>query len=420
MSTQTSLAAPRDRLYYLDWLRVMAILTVFFHHVGKFFDYDSFTLYNSVRSLALSVHREFNALWMMPLFFVISGAAVFYSLQSRGAGGFLKERVLRILIPLAVLGTFVINPPQVYLTRLFDGDFSGGFFQWLPSYFSGIYMPGADGNFAPLGLGTHMWYLMYLFVFTLLLLPLFLGFGRSGRSLLARASTRLESPLALLLLFLPVAASSALIQALGLGFLRITGGWDPLSYLFFFLNGYLVFANPGILESIRRQAPAFLAAAVVLTYLYVDSHFGVTLNLPGVTRHDILNNGAIIPLNPWVLTALMALRGLIGWCWILGLLGLAARILNFNNRFLAYAGEAVLPFYILHHTVMYAVGYHVIQWNIGVGWKYAAIALVSLILIMALYEFLIRRVNALRFLFGMKPRQGRERAMLNPRVSGAG
>ena len=141
-----------SREYYLDWLRLAAILAVFFHHAAKFFDFDSFTLFNPARSLAASAFREANALWMMPLFFVVSGAAVHFSLKTRGAGEFLKERILRILVPLAVLGTFVINPPQVYLTRLFNGDYDGSFLLLDPPLFPGNLHPGRRGQLRPPGL----------------------------------------------------------------------------------------------------------------------------------------------------------------------------------------------------------------------------------------------------------------------------
>ncbi|MCF8032940.1 MAG: acyltransferase family protein [Desulfarculaceae bacterium] len=59
---------PGARLYYLDWLRVIAILFVFLHHCAKFYDYHTFTIYDEPRDLALSGFREFNFLWMMPLF----------------------------------------------------------------------------------------------------------------------------------------------------------------------------------------------------------------------------------------------------------------------------------------------------------------------------------------------------------------
>jgi peptidoglycan/LPS O-acetylase OafA/YrhL len=62
----------------------------------------------------------------------------------------------------------------------------------------------------------------------------------------------------------------------------------------------------------------------------------------------------------------------------------------------------VLPFYILHQTVLLTVGYFVVRWPIPDLLKWAIILVVSFAIIMALYEFLVRRINVLRFLFGMK------------------
>jgi hypothetical protein len=75
--------------------------------------------------------------------------------------------------------------------------------------------------------------------------------------------------------------------------------------------------------------------------------------------------------------------------------------LNVNTPFLKYANEAVLPFYILHQTVLLCVGYFVVRWNIPDLLKWAIIASISFVIIMGLYE-LVRRNNTLRFLFGMK------------------
>jgi hypothetical protein len=89
-------------------------------------------------------------------------------------------------------------------------------------------------------------------------------------------------------------------------------------------------------------------------------------------------------------------------CWIVAILGFGSRVLNFNNRFLGYANEAVLPFYILHQTVMLIIGFYVVQWNIGIWPKYLTISVTSFIAIMLIYELLIRRINVFRFLFGMR------------------
>jgi hypothetical protein len=70
---------------------------------------------------------------------------------------------------------------------------------------------------------------------------------------------------------------------------------------------------------------------------------------------------------------------------------------------LGYANEAVLPFYIFHQTVLLAVGYFVLQWGLPDVLEWAVIAVISFSIIMALYEFAVRRFNLMRFLFGMKP-----------------
>src|SRR5262249_25953239 len=77
--------------------------------------------------------------------------------------------------------------------------------------------------------------------------------------------------------------------------------------------------------------------------------------------------------------------------------------LNFNSPRLRYANEAVLPFYVLHQSVLIELGYFVVRWPLPDGMKWLIIALTSFAIVMALYEFLVRRVRVLRFLFGMKP-----------------
>ncbi len=72
------------------------------------------------------------------------------------------------------------------------------------------------------------------------------------------------------------------------------------------------------------------------------------------------------------------------FCWVMFILSLTAKYMNFNNKALTYGSEAVLPFYIFHQTIILCVGWFVIRWNMGIGPKYLIIALVSFALIMAL------------------------------------
>ena len=82
--------------------------------------------------------------------------------------------------------------------------------------------------------------------------------------------------------------------------------------------------------------------------------------------------------------------------------GLGMKHLNFTNPFLKYANDAVLPFYILHQTVIVTLGYFVVGWAIPDLLKFVVILVVSFPIVMGLYEFGVRRFNLMRFLLGMK------------------
>jgi len=104
--------------------------------------------------------------------------------------------------------------------------------------------------------------------------------------------------------------------------------------------------------------------------------------------------------------------------WMIFVLSLGAKHLNFKTKVLAYGNEAVLPFYILHQTIILCVGWFVIPWNIGVLPKFLIIAVPSFAMIMLVYELLVRRFNLVRFLFGMRP-MGKLPATPIPRPEGA-
>ena len=389
------------RLYYLDWLRIIALLTVFFLHCAKIFDYHTTDLFNTVRSPTLSALRDVSLIGVMPLFFAISGGATAMSQEPDRTWRFIKTRFLRLVIPLVGIGTFVINPIFVYAIRLFQGQAQGNFFQWYPQYFKGVWFFG--GNFAPLGIGTHLWYLMVLFLFSMILLPFFLRTKRRIAAGLTTLSERFETPGALALLFIPLSISGAAFELAGLGGARVMGGWDLLSYLLVFIYGFMIFSNRRIQATIRRWGPVFLLGTIALTALHIDAHFGFNLVIPGITRHDMAAGGALRPLNELGWAAVQVFRGVLAWGWVIGLLGTGARLLDFGGTLLSRANEAVMPVYILHHSIILVAGAYVVRWNLGVGVKFFLIAVPALLAALAIYILLIRRFDWVRFLFGMKP-----------------
>ena len=87
---------------------------------------------------------------------------------------------------------------------------------------------------------------------------------------------------------------------------------------------------------------------------------------------------------------------------MLAIFGFGMKHLTRSTPFLQRANEAVLPLYVLHQSVLIYVGYFVVQWDISAGLKWLIIAPLSFAIIVGLIA-IIRRVNVLRFLFGMKP-----------------
>ena len=96
------------------------------------------------------------------------------------------------------------------------------------------------------------------------------------------------------------------------------------------------------------------------------------------------------------------IRLLATWGWIIGLLWLGGRFLNFTNRFLTHVNEMVLPFYILHQIVIVVVAYFVVQTGLAIPLKYSITAVLSFAVIVASYELIVRRIGIFRFLFGMR------------------
>ena len=382
------------RVHYLDWLRVLGVLAVIFYHTTRLFNSEDWHVKNGITYGWVDIWNDFALTWLMPLLFVISGISLFYAVGKSGAAKFVKDKVLRLLVPLLV-GMFTHCALQAYLERLTHGDFSGTFFQFIPYYFQGYYSGNpATGNFA--GTGMHLWYLLWLFVFTLLLYPLMRWLLGRRKGVLAWLGNALSQPGAVFLLALPLFLF-ALDSEDAPFLLWWEAGWPLLAYLWLILAAFLLASSERLLDRVQRMRWISLALAVVVM---------------GATAFSAYSGGD--RALGW------CLRTLSSWCWVLAFVGLARQYLTRRTPFLQYANEAVLPFYILHQTVIVGVGYFVVQWAIPGLLKWAIILALSLTIIMALYEFLIRRFNVMRVLFGLKWRPKAPAAQPKPAVPAAG
>ncbi len=371
------------RLYYLDWLRVLAFTAVFFYHCGRFFNESDWHVKNSSTSTFADTLMSFFELWGMPLLFLISGASIYLALRPGGTIRFLRERVLRLLVPL-IFGILILSPPQKYLERLNHGQFQGSFLEYLPTYFRDWNLWAGEFDWV----GVHLWYLAYLFLFTLILLPLFAALktttGQRLTGFLAQISTRRG---VIFLWVIPGIVLILLSDPYG-----IMGSAPPeavsrLFFAIFVIYGFLIFSDPRIRQAIIQQRRIALILAVVLIVAFP-------------TINDLLENDP----NIMSLTLGITLAGLLLWTCLLAVLGYGMHYLTANHRLLAYANEAILPIYILHQPVILIIGFFVILLPLSILGKYLIIAPLALVLTLGIYEFAIRRVNPARRLFGLKPR----------------
>jgi glucans biosynthesis protein C len=367
----------------LDWLRVCAILAVFVFHSGRFFDIGGWHVKNPATYLASQVWTSFLSNWLMPLIFVISGASLFYALGSRGARKFIDSKIQRLLVPV-VVGCLTHVIIQVYLERITHHQFDGSFFDFIPHYFEGWY--GYGGNFAWMGL--HLWYLLILFVFSLLFYPLFQWLRNgSGKTILRGIGDFLALPGAIYILALPIAFLFVNLDPHSSIAGRDFGGWPLPFYIFFLIYGFIIVSNNHLQQSIQRLRWVSLVGALLCwaALFFIWSKVGFMAYMAG----QYVEVFGIVAIS--------------SWCWILAFFGFGFKHLTRSKPILSYANEAVLPFYILHQTVLLSVGYFVVQWKIPDLLKWMVIFAISFPVVMGLYEFGIRRFNVMRFLFGMKP-----------------
>ena len=372
-----------QRRYDLDWLRVLAILSVFLYHSTRFFNLEDWHVKNPFTYAWVEAPEGFMEIWMMPLIFLISGASIFYAMNKGGAGTFFKDKVLRLLVPLLVV-VFTHASLQVYLERITHGQFTGSYFAFLPHYFEGVYLDtGGDGNFAFHGM--HMWYVLILFIYCAIFYPLFRWWKGSGRGVLEKIGSLFASPWTMWL-----------VMAFPIWFLNNwtddtdwmfgSGGWPFLYYIFFLLYGFVIVSHERLQVNIRRVRWIYLTVGLILGAVYA-----------------FLNANVANPvIDQWENELGDTLYFLSACTLLPAFLGFAMRYLTKTTPFLKYAGEAVLPFYILHQTVLLIIGYFVVQWAIPDLAKWAIIFVCSFAVIMGLYEFVVRRFNVMRVLFGMR------------------
>lgn len=378
-----------QRQTYLDWLRILSILGVlFFHSAMPYVAEDGWHIKNAETSNLLMESNLFLHLFRMPLLFFISGTVSYYMMQRRSTLSFIGLRFRRLFIPL-VAGMFIIVPPQIYIERLTHG-YKGNFWSWYPDVFH--FIPYPKGSFS----WHHLWFIAYLFVYDLLLAPLF-GWLVSPKSEGFKTNlAALAQGKRVYLLILPCMIWYALMsQQLPETNDLIHDGCYFVYWLFFLLAGFICILQPELMDSLQR-----------------NRRFALTLGFLGMVLLDYFRWNKIEPGHEQWHTSLVlfaylfvALKPLVACGWVLALVGYGKQYLNRKYKALNYLNQAVYPFYILHQTVIVLLAYYFVPLpNESILSKYIYTLGTTFFITVLTYHLLIRPYAITRFLFGMKPK----------------
>jgi glucans biosynthesis protein C len=363
----------QKRLYDFDWLRVLAFGGLVFYHAGLIFGPEWFVV-NKEKSQIIMLATEFVSQFRMPLIFIISGLGVSFALRRHCAASFLKERVQRLLIPL-IFGSLFITPPQLYYGRMFKGESVPSYFNFQLNVFDLDISSGGNLYWA------HLWFIAYLFVFTIVSLPIFILLRRDSSkrridNLISALTNKIWYSFLLIVPLLFVVLVSKFY---------LDGAGGRIRFLFFFIYGYAFFSNHKFYTLFQKYRHHFLGCAIISNILY----FSIK---------NIIDEAQLIPLALLIVISYLNIFFL-----IYAIIGYAKAHLNFNTPLLRYVNEAVYPFYILHQTIMVIIGFYTIQLEVSIFNKFFLITSGTFVITLLIYEYFIRRFNITRLVFGLKP-----------------
>lgn len=407
-SAQATALAAQSRRPDIDFMRALIVLGLVLFHTARIFSLDTFYVSNAEKSFVATAFVAWAVVWGMPLMFFLSGQTVWAALGKRDTRQFLRERCMRLAVPF-LFGLLVLVPPHLYLWLRNDPSYSEPYGQFLSRFFRVV--PAFDFPWfvvahpdSMLFEAAHLYFLYFLFAFTVLAMPLLLHLRRQrGRRWITQLAGFFQRPGAIFLLGIPAGAIEAALQS------ENYGGWNRYVFLLLFLYGYVIAGDTRFVGAMQKQSLAALWLALPATVL------GFAVYVRAATAGVYLGRGYALLNVLWRM-----LKGVGGWWWVVAISGLGGRLLavmpagwrehvdsgrpSLWRRALGYANEAVLPFYMLHETIVVAVGFRVVRWQASMLVKYGVISLASLIATLAVYELLIRRNRVGRFLFGMRAR----------------
>jgi glucans biosynthesis protein C len=344
-----------NRRYDIDWLRVIAIGLLLLYHVAIGFQIWGIMLgfiTNDKSCESLWIPMTMLNVWRIPLLFFVSGMGVYFAIQNRNWKQLLKERARRILIPF-VFGIFVIVPIHIYLWQL---------------YYQRDLVYHADR--------AHLWFLGNIFAYVIILTPVFFYLKRNkeGR-IVIWIKKCLSNPFGLLAVITAFIIEVLLVDPALYELYAMTWHGFFLGLLAFFFGFLFVLSGSSFWNMMLKWRWLFFAAAVLL-YTWRLLQFQMSVS----------NFQLVIESN----------------FWIFSVFAFGYKYLNRSSKALRYLSQAAYPIYIVHMIFLYLASLLIFPLDIEVQLKFILVLVFTVLGSFLLYEFIIRRVNIFRPLFGLK------------------
>lgn len=343
------------RRYDIDWIRVIAIGLLLIYHIAIIFQpwamFIGFIRSDKLIEL-LWVPMTMLNVWRIPLLFYVSGMGLFFAMKKRNWKQLFFERSKRILLPF-VFGFLAITPLHMFaFQKYYNMPLS--------------YYPHSG----------HLWFLGNIFIYVLLLSPLFFYLKKNNNRKFKKAISKIMT------------------YAIG-----------PLSVsVFFILEVSLV--KPQLFEIYAQTWHGFFNGLLAFLFGYLFFYNGLTF-WKTVSKWKWVYLGIatvlfIIRLYGFESLETIYITAIESNCWIMGIFGLGHHYLNKPSALLNYLTQAAYPIYIIHMFVLFLGACIILPLKIHPLLQFIAITLFSFISCFIVYEFTITRMPFLRPLFGLK------------------
>ncbi len=378
-----------QRRHDIDALRALAFGLLILYHLAMLYVTDwGWHLKSSYLTEALQMPMLMMNRWRMDLIFLISGISTAFLMKNSRVAGFVKDRTWRLMLPL-IFGMLVVVPIQPYAQGVANGLVEPGFMQFLGRYYTGYAWPekafdGWEHGFT----WNHLWYLAYLWCYTLLLALLKPVLNSKPGLRLRQAFTGLRGLPLLLLPALPLFIYTVTLQTRFPNTNDLTHDWYAHAvYFTIFLYGWCLGNSDTVwaeLAALRKRALGLTLATGAGYLLMVRMFWGV---------EDVST------AEQWTI---WALRNAYVWLMLCTILGWAHATLNRPWRWLPWATQAVYPWYVLHQSLIVLLAYWLVPLKIGPVAEPLLVGLGTVLGCWVITSGLVQRVKWLRPLFGLK------------------